>query len=554
MVNTNALRVVPLGGLGRVGGNMMVYETATDLWAVDCGVHFPGPNEPGIDWVVPDPHYLLDLQRRKKFRGYILTHGHEDHLGALRYLLPELPGPVWGTAFTLAILKARMEEYNIEADLRLLKDGERLDFGNDCSCMPLPITHSIPGAVLLLFNTPIGAVVHTGDFKLDPQQPDGRLTDEAALSAAGDAGIALLLSDSTSAERAGHTWSEAVVAAHLRERIAQCKNRVLVTTFSSNIFRLKAIVEAAEACGRKVLPVGRSVGFYLGIAIEQDILKPASKTIMKKEAFRDLPPEKVLVLAAGCQGESRSAFGRISRGQDSHILLEPGDTAIMSSRKIPGNERAVGEAINGLTRLGVHIVDDREAHVHTSGHGFAEEQQQMLRLCRPEHFIPVHGELRQLVAHTAMAADVNAHTHLLEDGMGLEFTKDADGVLHTRTLERLSQTSRYADGSAYVNDVVLRDRRFLTEGGFVSSVAHVDEDGAPLGHPIIISRGVVFMDDHTELLGWAEREVVNTLEGLAQHLSDEERSEATRVALRRFFRKELQRRPVIVSVVRTLSL
>lgn len=535
---------------------MMVYETADDVWAVDCGVHFPGEREPGVRWIIPSLDYLLQPERRKKFRGYVLTHGHEDHLGALPYILPELPAPVWGTPFTLAILAAKLPEHGVEADMRPLVDNQPTTIGTSIRFVPLPITHSIPGALLLLFDTPIGRVVHTGDFKIDKEPLDGRLTNGAAIDAAGDEGIALLLSDSTNAERSGHTWSEAVVAKHLRQRIAGCPNRVLVTTFSSNLFRLKAVIEAAEACSRKVLPVGRSMGLFLGIGIEQGLFRPQPGTIVERESFPDWPRDQLLVLAAGCQGEPRSAFGRISRGQDKYIQLTSGDTAFLSSRRIPGNEAAVSGAMNGLLRTGVEVVDDREPHLHTSGHAYAEEQRQMLRWCRPEHFVPMHGEFRQLSAHAAMGAEIGALTHVVEDGMGLEFTRPAavNGQvqpLQLETLEKLPPTSRYLDGSDYINDIVLRDRQHLRDGGFVACTVQVDADGQVVDYPVLISRGVVFMDDSAELMGWAEREVANAVEKcFAGGGTDEQLSEAGRVALRRFFRKELQRRPVIVCVVR----
>lgn len=547
----NALRVVPIGGLGRVGGNMMVYETAQDLIVVDCGVNFSGPLEPGVDWLIPKCDYLK--ANIDKLRGYIITHGHEDHVGAVPYVVPHAPAPIYVGSFTRRIAEHKIAEHGLSGDSRIklrdMPDFEPITLGT-LTVTPLPVTHSIPGAVLLGIDTPAGRIVHTADFKIDPTPLDDRAFAADAIEAfAGDEGVEVLLSDSTNAEKPGHTRSEAEVGEGLDELIGQAPARVLVTTFSSNIFRLKSILAAATKHGRKVIIVGRSMRNFVQMAREEGLLQIDSEAIHPEERATTLARQKTLILAAGCQADVRSAFGRIARGEHGQIRLAPGDQVIMSSRRIPGNEFQIGEAYNSLHRQGITVLDDRHGVVHTSGHGYQEEHQAMLRLCRPRHFIPLHGEVRHMAAHAKTAEAMGAIAHLLESGARIEFERQQSGVVSSKGIPNIAGEPDYLDGTAYVPDIVLRDRMILNEVGFVAAVVHVDRQGLCTRPPVIITRGVVWVDGEPELLEHAAEAIESALMDLDSNAEQEERLEAVRLAMRRFFKRRLGRRPLLVPVV-----
>jgi len=549
--NDPSLRIVPLGGLGRVGGNMMAYETDDVIVVVDCGVLFPTVEQPGVDYVIPDVTYLAE--RRDKVRGYILTHGHEDHLGALPYVLPQVPAPVFGTAFTLALLGGKLAEFpGLAVELHEIVDREPFEVGG-LRVEPVPVTHSIPGAVSLVLHTPVGRVVHTGDFKLDPDPIDGRLTDLAMLQAAGDAGVAALLSDSTNADRGGHTWSEREVGMALEEQVCVAPERVIVTTFASNIHRLQLIFDASVKAGRQIMPVGRSMQQNVQMGLERGFLRAPAGTVVDASQFARIDRRDLTVIASGSQGEPRSAMSRIAAGLHSQIQIEPGDRVIFSARRIPGNERAIGMMINHLVKLGAEVIDDRIAKVHTSGHAFNDEQRRMLELCRPEIFIPVHGEYRHLARHAALAHKLGWDKDRIlvtEDGGPIDLTR-SNGKLEARRVEPVQAGHVFVDGTGIgdVGEVVLRDRRVLAETGMVICVVIFSEDGEVVGGPDIVTRGVVHVDTSQELLGRAVEEVRTALEALGPIAETGERADVVRQSLRRFFKRERARRPIILPVV-----
>ncbi|MBI5511992.1 MAG: ribonuclease J [Deltaproteobacteria bacterium] len=548
------LSAIPLGGLGHVGGNMMVYETEDDLVVIDCGVLFPSVDQPGIDYIIPDVTYLT--ARRHKIRGIVLTHGHEDHLGALPYVLPQLDVPVFGTRFTLALLESRLGEHKeLRPDLRLIQDHAPFKVGG-LTVTAIPVAHSIPDAVALAIDTPAGVILHTGDFKVDDHPRDGRMTDKQALSRLGDAGIVALFSDSTNAGVPGHTTSEAVVATTLATLVASAPHRVVVSAFSSNIHRLQSVVEASEAAGRKVVAVGRSMQQNTQLALERGYLKARFGAFVELDQAQALRRDRITVLASGTQGEPMSALSRLAAGEHGQLQLEPGDRVILSSRKIPGNERAIGTLVNHLYRLGVEVLDDHTPGVHASGHACADEQREMLALCRPRFFVPVHGEYRHLVRHAALARDSGvdaARICIVEDGQPVELWGQGADIRLVRGAA-VQSGHVFVDGKGVgdVGEIVLRDRRVLAETGMVLCVVILREDGTLVGGPDIVTRGVVHVDANQELLGRATEAVRKVLGDPGDCRDAANCAEKIRQTLRRFFRRELDRRPLILPVVMSM--
>lgn len=543
----NWFRAVPLGGLGRIGGNMMVYETATDLVVVDCGVHFPGPDEPGVSWILPNVRYIAE--RKHKLRGYLITHAHEDHVGALPYILPELPAPVYGTRFTLAVAQRKLDERGQTAELCELHDGKAVQLG-EITVEPLPVTHSIPSAVALAFSvsTPAGVrhLIHTGDFKIDPDPLDGRHMALDRMEALGQEGVFALFSDSTNAEKEGHTWSEREVAEALTPLIAQAPLRVLVTTFASNVHRLQSVITASAACNRKVAVVGRSAVQFIEIALRLGMLKVPHATLIPVEAVAETPRDRITIIASGCQAEEYSSFGRIAAGSHGLVSLSAGDRVIISARKIPGNERAVGRAVNKLLERGIDVIDDRSGFkVHTSGHAFAGEQAEVIRRCNPQYFVPLHGEMRHMQAHAALATQLGALPYVLESGSPIRF-RFTHNEIHVQLEEAVEAGDVYLDGLEGVEDIVLRDRRSLAEGGFVVCALPLDEHGRRRGPAQISTRGVFWVDQNPHLMDLAAAAAEEAFDRLALDATEDERWEAVRLALRRFFRQELERRPMIL--------
>ncbi|MEE8409888.1 MAG: ribonuclease J [Myxococcota bacterium] len=545
---------MPLGGLGHVGGNMMVYETVDDLIVVDCGILFPTADQPGVDYIIPDISYVLD--RRDKLRAYILTHGHEDHLGALPYVFPEAPAPVYGTPFTLALLQNKLTEHpDLDLTTRPMNDREPFTLG-DFRIDPIPVTHSIPQAVALAIWTPAGCVVHTGDFKLDAEPLDGRMTDLDAFRALGESGVTALLSDSTNAERSGHTWGERQVAGTLEELITGAPRRVFVTTFASHMHRIQTLLDASHRAGRKVMPVGRSVTRNIQLGLEKGILKTSFAALRDPTDFDKIRPEHLTVIASGSQGEPRSAMTRIAAGQHGHVRIEPGDRIILSSRRIPGNERAIGKMVNNMWRLGADVIDDRLARVHASGHAFNDEQRHILDLCRPRFFVPIHGEYRHLVRHASIARQAGVaeeRIFVIEDGQPLELTRNGDTV-DMRRGEPVSSGHVFVDGKGIgdVGEIVLRDRRVLAKTGIVLCVVILGDDGSLVDEPHIVTRGVIHVDANPELMERAVACVRQLFEGDDPCVDVNDCSEQVRLTLRRFFRRELDRRPLILPVIMEL--
>ena len=546
-----ALRVIPLGGLGEIGLNLLVLEYGDTAIAVDCGVMFPDEQMYGIDVAIPDVSYLRALGDR--FRAIFLTHGHEDHIGALPYVLAGRAVPVYGTPLTLGFVRERLREHGIAASL--VPYGRAAQRVGPFTVEPFAMTHSIPDSVGLALHTPVGTLVHTGDFKLDQTPLDGRLPDLRRLAELGAEGVLLLFSDSTNAERPGLTPSEQSVGGRLATIFRQATGRVLVTTFSSHIHRLQQVIDCAVRFDRRVALVGRSLIAHLAVARDLDLLHVPEGTLVDLGQVRDLPRQRVALLTAGSQAEATSALVRIAMDAHKQVSLDPGDVVVLSSRVIPGNERAIGTLVNHLCRRGAVVHYDRlgssEDRVHVSGHASQEELKLMLNLVRPRYFIPVHGEYRHLVRHIGLAREVGIpaeRCHLLENGDVLEL--DHAGA---RRGERVTAGRVFVDGKGVgdVEDEVLRDRRHLSEDGLVLAVLAIHQrSGEIVAGPDLVSRGVVAEEASPEVLEPARAAVLEALAAInpESRTDPAEVKEEVRRALRRYF-KRFERRPVILPFV-----
>jgi ribonuclease J len=542
------LRVIPLGGLGEIGLNLMVLEHGDTAIAIDCGVMFPDEQMLGVDVAIPDTTYLRTLGDR--FKAVFLTHGHEDHIGALPYVLAEHDVPVFGTPLSLGFVRERMREHGLTVTLTAY--GSEPCRVGPFAVEPFAMTHSIPDSVGLAIRTPVGTLVHTGDFKLDQTPLDGRLPDLARLADLGNDGVALLFSDSTNVETPGVTLSERTVGAELAPIFQQATGRILVTTFSSHIHRMQQVIDLAVRFGRKVAVVGRSLTSHLGVARDLSLLHVPEGTLVDVAAARDLPRDRVVIITAGSQAEAASALVRIAMDAHKQVSLAPGDTVVLSSRIIPGNERAIASLVNHLYRRGAHVHYGRLSRVHVSGHAAQEELKLVLNLVRPRHFVPVHGEYRHLVRHLALATEVGIpgeRCHLMEDGDVLEL--DAAGA--ARRGERVTAGRVFVDGKGIgdVEDVVLRDRRHLSEDGLVLAVLAIHhQSGDIVAGPDLVSRGVVGEEASPEVLDRARGAVLDALASINPESRTDpvEVKEEVRRALRRYF-KRLDRRPVILPFV-----
>jgi ribonuclease J len=539
--------VVPLGGLGEIGLNLMVLEYEDTAIAIDCGVMFPDAEMLGVDVVIPDFTYLRGLGAR--FRGIFLTHGHEDHIGALPYVLPDMDVPVYGTPLTLGFVDDRLGQHEVHGDLTRY-GATSVELG-PFTVEPFAMTHSIPDAVGLAIRTPVGTVIHTGDFKIDQTPLDGRLPDLARMAELAGEGVVLLMSDSTNVEHAGVTPSERTVGTQLEAIFRESTGRIVVTTFSSHIHRMQQVLDLADHFGRKVGLVGRSLVSHAGIARDLGLLRVDDDLLVDLSVARNLPREEVVLITAGSQAEASSALVRIAMDAHPKIGIDPGDTVVLSSRIIPGNERPIAHLVNHLYRRGAIVHYGRTAPIHVSGHASQEELKLVLNLVRPQHFVPVHGEYRHLVRHQRLAAEVGvaeAGCHLLEDGDVLEI--DAVGA---HRAERVAAGRVFVDGKGVgdVEGVVLRDRRHLSEGGLVLAViAIAQHSGDVIAGPDLIMRGIVAEEVSGEVMEGARTEVLRALGAVNSEARTEaaEVKEEVRKALRRYF-KRLDRRPVILPFV-----
>ncbi|MCE7985066.1 MAG: ribonuclease J [Caldilinea sp. CFX5] len=552
------MRLIPLGGLGEIGKNMMLLEAEEKILVIDAGLMFPTSEMHGIDLVIPDTEYVMD--RLDNVTAVILTHGHEDHIGALSYLVEEgLKAPVYGTALTLGLLEDKLREHKLIGEVQLNTITEQ----NVIELAPFTVEffhtcHSFPDSVGVSVQTPAGRVIHTSDYRFDPTPVDGKPTEEDKLRRWGDEGVLLLLADSTNAEKEGTTPSEQSLYDMLDRAFAKAKGRILLTTFASNLGRVQQVIDVARRHDRRVGAIGRSMVNNVKIAIQLGYLNIKQDELLTAGEMESLPAHEVVIIATGSQGEPTSAMVRMSVGDHRQISLREGDTVILSATPIPGNEELFNRTVDNLFRQGVDVLYHELGDVHVSGHGGREDYRHMLQLVRPRYFVPVHGEYRHLVLHARLAEESGvpkSNVYIIEDGQTLEFghfnseNGSSNGAVSARLGEQLPTGHVFVDGLGVgdVGNVVLRDRRHLSQDGFLVCVVAIDEvDGEIIYGPEIISRGFVYIRDSEDLINRA-RDVVENL--LKKRVPIQVLENKIRDALTTFTYKEMGRRPMILPLV-----
>lgn len=542
------VRIIPLGGLGEIGMNLMVYEYGAAAIVVDCGMMFPDAATLGVDVIVPDMSYLFEQPERVK--AVFLTHGHEDHIGAVPFLVEKLNVPVYGMPLTLGFVRDKLEEFVIEnVELRVLMPRDVIEVG-PFRVEAIRVTHSIVDALGLAIRTPVGTLIHTGDFKIDHTPVDSKRTDLARFAAYGEEGILALMSDSTNALVPGHGASEKSVGGALGNIFANATGRIIVTTFASHIHRVQQIVDTARKHNRKVFLIGRSLVDnaetaerlgYLRIAREQ---RPGANA---KPA--DYADDEVVILTTGTQGEPSSALSRMAIGEHKQVEVRRGDIVVISARTIPGNERAVSHVIDNLYRRGAEVLNWENSDVHVSGHACEEELKLMLNVTRPKFFIPIHGTLRHLIHHARLAKSVGVpHGVVITNGQVASIENDEIRVLD----DRVPHGKVFIDGEAEeVPEIVVRDRQHLAEDGFVIVVVAIDSNGHVGREPEIITRGLLHVDESQDILAEVRAQLVQMLHESRpdELLNHDLAQEKMRALLKRYFRKEMGRRPMILPVI-----
>lgn len=541
------LRIIPLGGVGEIGRNMTLLEYGENIIVIDCGIMFPESHMLGVDLVIPNTEYLI--QNKGIVRGIILTHGHEDHIGALPYVLPDVPVPLYATRLTRGLIEVKLEEAGLlgAADIHTVEPGDRVNIGL-FRIEFFHVSHSIPGAVGLAIDTPLGLVVHTGEYKFDYTPVDGRLTDFQRLASYGGHGVLCLLADSTNVEKPGYTPSEQIVSDTFERIFSRARGRIIVSTFASNISRVQQLIDTALRHGRRVGVVGRSMVNTFAMARRLGYIRIADDDVIPPEQLNRLPAHQVAIVCTGSQGEPFSALVRMSNRDHRWVIIREGDTVILSATPIPGNEELVHTTLNNLYRQGATVIYHQLEPVHVSGHASREELKMMIGFTQPKYFIPIQGEYRHLVLHAQLARELGipkGNIFVIESGQVVEI--DENGA---RLGEPVPGNYVFVDGLGIgdVGQIVLRDRQHLARDGFFIVVAAVDhETGELLREPDIVSRGFVFMRDADALIERTKQHVVEILsngggnpEALNAKLRDD---------LSRFLYEETRRRPMILPVI-----
>lgn len=544
------VRVIPLGGCGEIGRNMTLIETNDDIVAVDCGLMFPDDEMYGVDIVINDFTYIRE--RAGKFRAVLVTHGHEDHIGGIPYLLREFSVPVVGTALTLALIKAKSREHKMgEVEFATVQPGDRVRYGS-IEAEFVHVNHSVAGACALALRTPVGTLFHTGDFKFDQTPIDGKPADFAAIARIGEEGVLCMLADSTNAERPGHTLSERIVGEAFTNIFTRAKGRIVVASFASNVPRIQQVVDHAVQFNRRIAFLGRSLTNVVHFASELGYLKIPPNQAIRIEEVDGYPPGEIVVMTTGSQGEPMSALTRMSVRDHAKFKIVPGDTVVISATPIPGNEKSVYKTVNNLYKLGAIVVHGTDGRSHVSGHASQEELLLMLNLIRPEFFIPVHGEYRMLVQHAKLAVQTGVDSQnffVVENGDVLEFTGEyGDKIGKTYGGNVLVDGSGVGD----VGDAILRDRKLLAGDGIIMVVVTIDsEEARVIAGPDIVSRGVFYLPEAGGVLDELRAELVRIIAGCSVESMRDVNSvkEHIRSGLSKAIYGRSKRRPIIIPVV-----
>jgi len=545
-VREGVLRVVPLGGVGEFGKNMIVLEYGDDVVVIDAGLMFPESDMLGIDLIIPDIDYLIE--RRDRVRGLILTHGHEDHIGALPYLLPQIELPVYATRLTRGLVEVKLREHRLlrQADLHTITEHDVLHLGAFIIEF-FHVCHSFPDALGVAVHTPVGTVVHATDYKFDPHPVDGRPTDEAKLSRLGDEGVLLLLSDSTNVESGGYTPSEQEIGETFEQIFSEAPGRIIVATFASNLSRVRQLIEVSRRHGRRIGVVGRSMVNNVRMAVALGYLDLKGDELLSIDEMNGLPARQVTIICTGSQGEPSSVLVRMSVGEHHQLHIRPGDTVVLSATPIPGNEEMINRTIDNLFRQGANVYYHELSDVHVSGHGSREDYRAMLSLTRPRFFVPVHGEYRHLVLHGRLAESLGIpreNIFIIESGQALELGPD-----WCRLAERVTEGHVLVDGLSVgdLSQVVLRDRHHLARDGFVVAIIALDETtGQIVAPPEVLTRGFVYSEEEEDFIEMARAQIWHVLE-------DSYSQAALAAKIRRILAElcyaETHRRPMILPVI-----
>ena len=548
--NQNKVQIIPLGGLGEIGKNMTVFRYGDDIILIDAGLMFPEDDMLGIDLVIPDITYLLE--NKDKVKAIFLTHGHEDHIGALPYVLKQIDVPVYGTALTLGILQGRLRENNVsDNNLVTIKPGDKINVGA-FNLEFIRVNHSIPDAISIVIKTPIGTIIHTGDFKFDQTPVDGQVTQFNKFAEFGDEGVLALLADSTNAERPGFTQSEKMVGQTFDDEFRYARNRIIVATFSSNVHRIQQVVDSAVKYKRKVAVIGRSMINVVNIAMELGYLRIPEGVLIDIDETNNHTSDQIVIITTGSQGEPMSALTRMAMNDHKKVDIMPGDTVIISATPIPGNEKLVARTIDHLYKLGADVIYEKSNGVHVSGHASQEEIKLMHNLVRPKYFIPVHGEYRHLIKHANLAKDLGMPSEnivIAENGSVIEISKNSIGING-----KIQSGKVLVDGLGVgdVGNIVLRDRRQLSQDGIMIVVVTIDHETCHVvSGPDIVSRGFVYVREAEDLMEEAREKVLSALERCENNgVSEWSMIKSTiRDNLGRFLYERTRRRPMILPII-----
>jgi ribonuclease J len=550
-LTTENIRLIPLGGLGEVGKNMMVVEYGDDIIIIDSGLMFPDDEMFGVDLVIPDTSYLMD--KKQRIHGIFITHGHEDHIGALAYVLPVLDfPPIFATRLTQGLISVKLKEHKLLnlASINVVAPGDQVALG-ECLVEIIRVNHSVPDAVALAIHTPIGTVVHTGDYKFDHTPIDGRPADFGTLARIGNQGVLVIMGDSTRVETPGYTPSERVINDSFDKIFANAPGRIIIATFASLLARVQQVIDTASRYERVVALVGRSMVNNVQMAIDLGYLNIPKAMLIRAEDINKFPPERVVIICTGSQGEPTSALTRIANQDHRLVHIQKDDSVILSATPVPGNEKMVNRTINNLFRQGAEVYYQAIANVHVSGHAAQEELKLMLNLLRPTYFLPIHGEFRQLTLHAKLALSLGIpedHIVIAEDGDIVEVTQDS-----LKIIDHVACGNVFVDGLGVgdIGQIVLRDRQVLAQDGILMVVLTVDkETGLPLAGPDIVSRGFVYVRDSEELLEKARERVLESFIGLNGHASDWSFvKDKIKHTLSEYLYEKTHRRPMILPLV-----